>query len=519
MALTLDDLRRELEAFEGEAGAEVYANYAGLKDELAFAPIYARHPMLTSRDTIAAARALGSREFEAFAVEGVVEDAVKELSDELATREAQATVTVGGETAAGRRPGEDQAAAGGRGETAAGRRPGEDQAAAGGRGETIAFRAAQLRVAGEDDRAKRAAWQHARDAVIAGTNPLRAKRLATLHALAKDLGYVDYVDMIERTRRLGLDALAKMLDALIVETDALYAREMGARVEAQCGVPLAEAEKHDSAYLLRAKPFDAAFPKAGALPLLRSTLGSLGFDLGAQKNIALDTEERPKKSPRAFVVTPRVPDDVRLVVFPQGGLDDYRTLFHEAGHAEHYANVDAALPAEHRYLGDASVTESYAFLFEKLFAEPEFARPLAPPAGYFAHLALVELYFIRRYAAKLRYELALHRGAADAPSLYKRTLESVMHFQHPEAHYLSDVDDAFYAAQYLRAWLFEAMLRERLARDFGSAWWTDRAAGGFLRSLYARGQREDVVELADELGLGALTTRPLLASIERGFRE
>ena len=56
-----------------------------------------------------------------------------------------------------------------------------------------------------------------------------------------------------------------------------------------------------------------------------------------------------------------------------GGREDYAALFHEGGHAEHYANVDAELPFEFRHLGDNSVTESYAFLLEHLTEQPALA--------------------------------------------------------------------------------------------------------------------------------------------------
>ena len=37
-------------------------------------------------------------------------------------------------------------------------------------------------------------------------------------------------------------------------------------------------------------------------------------------------------------------NDVRLVIQPRGGWDDYAALLHEGGHAEHFAHVDPALP-------------------------------------------------------------------------------------------------------------------------------------------------------------------------------
>jgi hypothetical protein len=40
------------------------------------------------------------------------------------------------------------------------------------------------------------------------------------------------------------------------------------------------------------------------------------------------------------------------------------TLLHELGHALHFANMRRALPFEFRWLGDNSVTEGYAMLFD-----------------------------------------------------------------------------------------------------------------------------------------------------------
>ena len=39
-------------------------------------------------------------------------------------------------------------------------------------------------------------------------------------------------------------------------------------------------------------------------------------------------------------------------------------LLHELGHALHFANMSRALPFEFRWLGDNSVTEGYAMLFD-----------------------------------------------------------------------------------------------------------------------------------------------------------
>src|SRR5437762_6674876 len=110
------------------------------------------------------------------------------------------------------------------------------------------------------------------------------------------------------------------------------------------------------------------------LPALEKTLGDLGVDLSRQANVELDVEQRPTKTPRAFCAPIEVPERVVLVIQPVGGPDDWRALFHEAGHTEHFANTSTDLPIEWRRLGDNAVTEGWASLLEQLVAEPAWTK-------------------------------------------------------------------------------------------------------------------------------------------------
>ena len=98
--------------------------------------------------------------------------------------------------------------------------------------------------------------------------------------------------------------------------------------------------------------------------------------------MTLDLDERPNKSPRAFCAPIEVPDRVVLVIQPIGGPDDWRALFHEAGHTEHFAHTSRDLSMEEKRLGDNAVTEGWAMLLQHLTDEPawltgmlDFARP------------------------------------------------------------------------------------------------------------------------------------------------
>ena len=107
-----------------------------------------------------------------------------------------------------------------------------------------------------------------------------------------------------------------------------------------------------------------------------------------------------------------VPQDVRLVVPPIGGRDDFTALLHEGGHVEHYAHVDPTLAFEYRHLGDNAITEAFAFLFDHLVEDPEWLRARLgvqdADGTLAAHARATRLIYLRRYAAKLPYELDVH---------------------------------------------------------------------------------------------------------------
>ena len=184
-----------------------------------------------------------------------------------------------------------------------------------------------------------------------------------------------------------------------------------------------------------------------------------------------------------------------------GGRDDYAALFHEAGHTEHYAHVDATLPFEFRHLGDNSVTEGFAFLFEHLTEDPAWLEAILGRA----RLGRVRRLHARQQArvpAPLRGEAGIRAGAARrrarcrrCPRSTRGLLGDALAVEWPARTWLSDVDPGYYAANYLRAWAFETRLRKLLRERFGDEWFTEPAAGALLREIWSEGQRLDADEL------------------------
>jgi hypothetical protein len=111
------------------------------------------------------------------------------------------------------------------------------------------------------------------------------------------------------------------------------------------------------------------------------------------------------------------------------------------------------------------------------------------------------LWLLRRYCAKLIYEIEFH-AAADVTTMKSRYVEllgNALKVTPSDTDYLADLDDGFYASQYLRAWAFEAQLRAYLREKFGNAWFTRKDAGSLIRELWSEGQKPTADELLREV--------------------
>lgn len=496
-ATDIDRLRDAVAGYVHDADLEAYLHLSGQKDALDTASIAARYcggmTVEALRDVLARADAAGDpaeeRRLRALAQavgDLCIERELAPLGDELATAQASATVDVDGET--------------------------------------IGYYASAVAVQNEADRERRRRIESARNAVTESHNPMRERLFRRHHELVAALGYPGYVEFYSALKGIDVRALGEVMRQFLARTEELWRRAVAPWFEEVIGVPWAEAERHDAAVLFRMRDRDAWFARDTMVDALRGTLLGLGVALDDQPNVHLDLEDRPGKNPRAFCAAVRVPDEVYLVIRPSGGYQDYRALFHEAGHTEHFAHVEASRPLEDRQLGDNSVTEAFAFTFEHLLLDGDWIADHTGTGGgeldgFVRRAHIYYLHFLRRYSAKLLYELELHRAGADGlaamPERYAALLTEHTGFRYSRASYLDDVDSGFYSSQYLRAWMLEAQLRERWRTAHGARWWRPGAAGTELRRLWSLGQALPAHSLAEELGMPGLGTE----AVERRIRE
>ena len=275
-------------------------------------------------------------------------------------------------------------------------------------------------------------------------------------------------------------------------------------------------------YIRRLSPLDATYTKERATDVCLATLSALGFDLAADSKIRLDLDDRPQKSPRACVIASDPPRVVHLITRAQGGLHDYQAFLHEAGHALHYAGVDPNLPYTFRRLSrDHALTEIYSYICEAITREPgwhaEHFGLSDEDAGTNAEATVfLEALLFRRYTAKLQFELDFWSNVDQAELQsddYAQLLTAATGIRYPGDGHLADMDPGFYSADYLRAWIRHAQLRNYLFDEVGEDWWRSPRTGELLRDLFAEGTRPSSEEIAIRLGFDPYDTAPLVAEL------
>jgi hypothetical protein len=392
------------------------------------------------------------------------------------------------------------------------------------KGEEMPLRNAQAKLAVLPEYADREELGAIQAEASAAFNDERLELLGATEELSAELsGIAGAVERNEEEKGISLRDLSGALHKASVDSTESY--------EALRATWFARLLGHDhpdvpssyhTAWMRRLSPLESTYTKDRATEICLQTLVALGFDLNAQPNIKLDLDDRPQKSPRACVIASDPPKVVHLITRAQGGLHDYQAFLHEAGHALHYGGCDPDLPYIFRRIArDHALTEIFSYIVEAISREPEWhelyfglsqeqARENAEATTF------LEALLFRRYEAKLRFELdfwgRFNDDGGDAEA-YERLLTDATGVRYRKEAYLSDMDAGFYSADYLRAWIRSAQLREHLVQNVGSDWWRNTKTGDLLRDLFREGTKPTSEEIASRLGFDPLDTKPLLHEI------
>ena len=496
--LSLDELRDEGDALMRELSREQYLVGAGHKAEADLRSIYLRHEAIAGEESLHLAKESylvaregtedrrSARMLLEWQAELAGSRAVAELDEQVLAWEAAAVVSF--------------------------------------EGGAIEYEGSLPEIANSADRGRRLAIDRARnDLIQKELVPLRQARFRRERDVTEALDLaVGFIPTIELLSGISLRALAAQSEQLLRDTAVMYDDVRREFVRQQLGLDPAEVERSDAQALLRVPRFDGAFPAHEMRDRVLRQASDMGLDPTAGGRITLDTDDRPGKKSRAFCAPVRIPEEVYLVVRPRGGQADWMSFLHELGHSLHYAYTRAGLGFEFRWLGDNSITESYAMLFHHRLSDAGWLARYTDLRGarlteFLRVRAFDELHLLRRYCAKFLHEMELYSSEDwdDMPARYAERLTCATGFRYDAANAFVDLDPRFYSARYLRAWQLQGIIGESLVNRFDADWWRNPRAGPWLAgSLFSEGQHDSGDELAARVAGTSLGFAPLVREAE-----
>lgn len=384
-------------------------------------------------------------------------------------------------------------------------------------GESFDLHGIEIELSKESRRPRREELWKAKVEIQAETDAVRVRRLEILHETARELSGLPYLECMQLVMGVHFPVLRSQLEAFLSASKDKYMRGLELFLAKNLeGLQLERASIADFPFLLRGQAYDQVFPGDRLLSVLKRTLMGLGIDLKKQTNIRIDAEERAGKNSDAACFGIQVPQKIYLVLRPHGGLRDYLALFRKTGHALHLGHTSPELPFEYRSLGDAAVGETYGALFQYLTLNPEWLEDLlgiSESRDVVEYQRFRKLLFLRLYAARFLFEMELHESGGyevdELKASYRQWTEKALGVPTFGSGFLADLENPFYGTAFLRAWIFEAELRQNIEERFGRRWYSRPAAGNFLKDLWGFGTRYNVEQLAKQIRWMDLDLEPL----------
>ena len=338
-----------------------------------------------------------------------------------------------------------------------------------------------------------------------------------LETLTDELGFDGYIDYCGRKKGIDYHGLYGLAHRLLQASDRFYFDAMRAWSRDRFGLPLDALSRFDAIYLLSLSQWDHLCPAVPPATTRAFFRDRWGLDIFRRAGLHLDLSPAPGKSAQAISMMVRIPQEVYLLMRPEGGWIDLETLWHELGHGLSATGTDPHLPPVQRELATAfGLSEVYAFLLQRMALSPlvlESVLGLPKPTVSMltTYKRLKDLAVFRRYAAKFISEYDMFTGGdlGDGRPYAATMARATGFFHQPESH-LFDLVPEFYCADYLLGWLGEAMLSDHLVDRFGESGYAGADAGRWLQSLWRQGNARDIFGFFRQNGIGDLSERPLL---------
>jgi hypothetical protein len=342
-----------------------------------------------------------------------------------------------------------------------------------------------------------------------------------LEILRKDLGFHNYLDYCHAKKGIDYGHYYEILKNLLEETDDLHFSVMDKWARRRFNRSLKSLTRFDAINLLGLGEFDGLFPEK-RMEAFTNFFEYWNIDLENTPGLNLELGKEEGKSPQAMCFILQVPEEVYILMKPEGGWVDLETMWHELGHGLSAVFTSPKLSIVDRDMATSfSLSESFAFLLQNLtmsrpFLEDFLGLKPADSKKLSYHKVLKDLSIFRRYAAKFLAEYEMFSsGDLDNGEPYAELMARYTGFYYqPESH-LFDLVPEFYSLDYILGWMAEAIMEEHLNEVLGPRWIFSSETGEILRKWWASGNRYDIFQFMEQNSLGVLKPEVLLRRWKR----
>ncbi len=337
-----------------------------------------------------------------------------------------------------------------------------------------------------------------------------------LKMLWQDLGFNGYLDYCGQKKGIDYTYFYHMVKDILSETDALYFPAIKRWTKERFDLPLKALTRFDAIKLLSLEQFDSFFPDMTIKKLI-TFFHYWQIDIENQPGLNLELGKEKEKSAQAICFILQAPEEVYVLMLPQGGWIDLETLWHELGHGLSAVFISPQLSIVDRDMATTfALSESFAFLFQNLAMSRPFLEDfigLNPQDSerIYYYKVLRDLSIFRRYAAKflVEFEMFSSGDISDGEPYSELMSRNTGFFYQPETH-LFDLVPELYSLEYLLGWMGEAMMEDFLRSRFGIHWMFEQETGTILKKWWEQGNKYNIFQFTEQHNLGSLNADLLL---------
>ncbi len=337
-----------------------------------------------------------------------------------------------------------------------------------------------------------------------------------LDILEEEFGFNSYNNYCQKKKGIDYLYFYNYFKNFLLKTDDLYFKAMECWSRERFGLPLKKLTRFDAINILSLVQFDDFFPEKSMEKLI-GFFNKWSIDLKKTQGLNLELKREKKKSSQAICFILQVPEEVYVLMQPEGGWVDMETLSHELGHGLSAVFTSPELSMIDREMATSySLSESYAFLLQNMaLSRPFLKEYLGMDTGDVKELVyykmLKDLSVFRRYAAKFisEFEMFSKGDLSDGESYARLMARYTGFYYQPESH-LFDLVPEFYSLDYLLGWMGESIMERYLSESLGTGWMLRHETGDILKKWWSQGNRLDIFQFFEINGLGPLTTDLLL---------